>query len=76
MVEREPTAFEQNQNGESSSINTYEWCASGVSFEKENLQNLPPEVCSQNGIAALRNGISLIWQDLEEIKGKRSAAIL
>ena len=36
--------FEQNESG--SDDNTYEWVADGVKPEKENLQNVPPEVCA------------------------------
>lgn len=36
--------FEQNESG--GDDNTYEWVADGVEPEKDNLQNLPPEVCA------------------------------
>ena len=36
--------FEQNESG--CDDNTYEWTADGVAPEKENLQNVPPEVCA------------------------------
>ncbi|MCI8511592.1 MAG: response regulator [Lachnospiraceae bacterium] len=36
--------FEQNESG--GDDNTYEWTAEGVEPEKENLQNVPPEVCA------------------------------
>ncbi len=36
--------FERNASG--SDDNTYEWVKSGVRPEKENLQNVPPEVCA------------------------------
>lgn len=36
--------FERNELG--GDDNTYEWVANGVTPEKENLQNLPPEVCA------------------------------
>lgn len=36
--------FEKNENG--GDDNTYEWVAHGVRPEKENLQNLPSEVCA------------------------------
>ncbi len=36
--------FEKNESG--GDDNTYEWVAEGVGPEKENLQNLPPEVCA------------------------------
>ena len=34
---------ERNKRG--GDDNTYEWVANGVTAEKKNLQNLPPEVC-------------------------------
>lgn len=57
--------FEQNQNG--GDDNTYEWCASGVHPEKENLQNLPPEVCAK-WYRCFEEGKDIMIQDLEEIK--------
>ena len=36
--------FEQNESG--CDDNTYEWVADGVEPERENLQNVPPEVCA------------------------------
>ena len=36
--------FEQNESG--GDDNTYEWVAAGVEPERENLQNVPPEVCA------------------------------
>ena len=36
--------FERNDSG--GDDNTYEWVADGVKPEKENLQNVPPEVCA------------------------------
>ena len=36
--------FEQNETG--GDDNTYEWVADGIEPEKENLQNVPPEVCA------------------------------
>lgn len=36
--------FEKNESG--CDDNTYEWVADGVEPEKENLQNVPPEVCA------------------------------
>ena len=36
--------FEQNRSG--GDDNTYEWVADGVEPEREDLQNLPPEVCA------------------------------
>ena len=57
--------FEQNESG--CDDNTYEWVAEGVNPEKENLQNVPPEVCAswyQNfGI-----GRHIVIEDLEHIR--------
>ena len=36
--------FEHNENGYDD--NTYEWVANGIKPEKDNLQNLPPELCA------------------------------
>ncbi len=36
--------FEQNESG--CDDNTYEWVADGVEPERDNLQNVPPEVCA------------------------------
>ena len=57
--------FEQNESG--GDDNTYEWTADGVKPEKENLQNVPPEVCAswyQNfGI-----GRHIVIESLEDIR--------
>lgn len=37
--------FERNENG--CDDNTYEWVASGVTSEKDNLQNLPADICAK-----------------------------
>lgn len=57
--------FEQNESG--GDDNTYEWVADGVEPEKENLQNVPPEVCA----GWYRNfsiGRHIAIEDLEEIR--------
>ncbi len=57
--------FEHNESG--GDDNTYEWVADGVEPEKENLQNVPPEVCA----AWYRNfsvGGYIAIQNLEEIR--------
>ena len=57
--------FEQNESG--GDDNTYEWVADGVEPEKENLQNLPPEVCAgwyQN----FNIGRHIVIEELEEIR--------
>lgn len=57
--------FEKNKSG--GDDNTYEWAADGVESEKENLQNLPPEVC----ISWYQNfsiGRQIIIDNLENIR--------
>ncbi len=57
--------FEQNESG--GDDNTYEWVADGVEPEKENLQNVPGEVCAgwyQN----FSVGRHIVIEDLEEIR--------
>ena len=57
--------FEENENG--GDDNTYEWCAPGIHPEKDNLQNVPPEVCA-NWYRIFEEGHNIIIPDLEEIK--------
>ena len=57
--------FEQNASG--CDDNTYEWVADGVEPEKENLQNVPPEVCA----SWYRNfsiGKHIVIENLEDIR--------
>ncbi len=57
--------FEQNESG--GDDNTYEWAADGVEPERENLQNLPPEVCA----SWYRNfsvGRHIVIERLEDIR--------
>ena len=57
--------FEQNKTG--GDDNTYEWVADGVEPEKDNLQNVPGEVCAgwyQN----FSVGRHIVIEDLEEIR--------
>jgi len=57
--------FEQNESG--GDDNTYEWVADGVEPEKENLQNVLPEVCA----SWYRNfsiGNHIVIECLEEIR--------
>ncbi len=57
--------FEQNVSG--CDDNTYEWVADGVEPEKENLQNVPPEVCA----SWYRNfsiGKHIVIENLEDIR--------
>ena len=57
--------FETSENH--TSTNTYEWCAPGIHPEKENLQNLPPEVCA-NWYRCFEDGKVIVIRDLEDIK--------
>ena len=57
--------FERNERG--CDDNTYEWTASGAQPEKENLQNLPPEVCA-NWYRNFSVGKHIVIKDLEEIR--------
>lgn len=57
--------FEQNASG--GDDNTYEWVRSGVRPEKENLQNVPPEVCAV-WYRNFRVGRHIVIQDLEQIR--------
>ncbi len=55
------------QNGSGGDDNTYEWTADGVEPEKENLQNVPPEVCA----SWYRNfgiGKQIVIENLEDIR--------
>ncbi|MFG6331793.1 MAG: response regulator [Lachnospiraceae bacterium] len=57
--------FEQNESG--GDDNTYEWVADGVEPERENLQNVPPEVCA----SWYRNfsvGRHIVIERLEDIR--------
>ena len=57
--------FEKNIYGRDD--NTYEWTAEGISPKKDNLQNLPPEVCA-NWYKCFEKGGNIVIQDIEEIK--------
>lgn len=57
--------FEQNESG--GDDNTYEWVANGVTPEKENLQNLPPEVCA-NWYQHFSVNKNIMIRDLEDIR--------
>ena len=46
--------------------NTYEWVASGVTPEKDNLQNLPPHICS-SWYKSFSDDRNIIISDLEDI---------
>ncbi len=53
--------FEKNQAGEDD--NTYEWAASGITPEKDNLQGVPPEVCA-NWYQKFRENKNIVIEDL------------
>ena len=57
--------FEQNMAG--CDDNTYEWVAEGVEPEKENLQNVPPEVCA-SWYRRFRVGKHIVIERLEDIR--------
>ena len=57
--------FEQNRQG--GDDNTYEWVACGVTPEKDNLQNLPPEICA-NWYRNFSENKNIIIKDLEDIR--------
>lgn len=57
--------FEKNPMGNDD--NTYEWTAAGVTPEKDNLQNLPPEVCA-NWYKDFSANKNIVIEDLEEIR--------
>ncbi|MCM1308906.1 MAG: sensor domain-containing diguanylate cyclase [Butyrivibrio sp.] len=57
--------FEKNEDG--SDDNTYEWVAKGVTPEKENLQNVPPEVCA-DWYESFDKNIRIMIDDIENIR--------
>ncbi len=57
--------FEQNESG--CDDNTYEWVADGVEPEKENLQNVPPEVCA-SWYRKFSIGRHIVIECLEDIR--------
>lgn len=59
--------FEKNESG--GDDNTYEWVALGVTPEKENLQNLPPEVCA-NWYRNFQMNRNITIHELEDIREK------
>lgn len=59
--------FEKNAEGNDD--NTYEWVANGVKPEKDNLQNLPPEVC-EGWYRIFAEDKCIIIKDIEEIRIK------
>lgn len=57
--------IERNEKG--GDDNTYEWAAKGVRPEKENLQDLPPEVCAK-WYERFRTDRQIVIEDLEDIR--------
>lgn len=57
--------FEKNEIGYDD--NTYEWVADGVTPEKDNLQNLPPEICA-NWYHSFGENKKIVIEDLEDIR--------
>lgn len=57
--------FEQNESG--GDDNTYEWVADGVEPEKENLQNVPQQVC-ESWYRNFRVSKHIVIGDLEDIR--------
>lgn len=57
--------FEQNEAG--GDDNTYEWVANGITPEKDNLQNVPPEVCA-NWYRKFSENKKIVIENLEDIR--------
>ena len=57
--------FERNEEG--ADDNTYEWVARGIRPEKENLQNVPPEVCAE-WYRKFDQSRNIMIEDLEDIR--------
>lgn len=57
--------FERNENG--CDDNTYEWVANDITPEKDNLQNVPAEICA-NWYQTFQVGRHIIINDLEDIR--------
>ena len=57
--------FERNAAG--GDDNTYEWAAEGVEPEKDNLQNVPPEVCA-SWYQKFSIGKHIVIESLEDIR--------
>ncbi len=57
--------FEKNETG--GDDNTYEWVANGITPEKDNLQDVPPEVCA-NWYQKFSENKKIVIENLEEIR--------
>lgn len=55
------------RNADNCDDNTYEWAADGVTPEKDNLQNVPPEVCAA-WYSEFDMDKHIVIEDLEEIR--------
>ncbi len=59
--------FEKNEQG--GDDNTYEWVANGVSPQKDNLQNVPPEVCD-GWYRLFAEDKCVVIADIEDVRTK------
>ena len=59
--------FEKNEQG--GDDNTYEWVADGVSPQKDNLQNVPPEVC-EGWYRLFAEDKCVVIEDTEDVRTK------
>lgn len=57
--------FERNWSG--GDDNTYEWVAAGITPERDNLQDLPPEVCA-NWYKNFSESKNILIEDIENIR--------
>lgn len=57
--------FEKNEAG--GDDNSYEWVANGITPEKGNLQNVPPEIC-ENWYRSFSRNKKIVIEDLEDIR--------
>lgn len=57
--------FEKNKLG--GDDNTYEWVADGVAPEKDNLQNLPPEIC-EVWYRQFSENKNMVFENIEDMK--------
>ncbi len=59
--------FEKNEQG--GDDNTYEWAADGIAPEKDNLQNLPPEICG-GWYHMFSKNECVVLENIEDIREK------
>lgn len=57
--------FEKNVSG--GDDNTYEWVAAGITSEKDNLQNVPSEVCA-NWYRCFNENQNVMFDDIEKMR--------